>query len=151
MSKRAVAIAIICFLLILAACESKTVGKRVAIPKSSGPTAAIVAQPETETQTTTIQNTETGKTAAEMLRELQANPETLTTAVSGEKSGTFYGQVVVTGTEREALKQKTRALFSRSINAPTVTNVERDFGSKYHDSDGDPINLPDKYEDNEGD
>jgi len=150
MDKRVVAILAICLLLLLVACESKTVGKRVAIPKSSGPTAAIVAQPAQQETQSTAPNIETGKTAAEMLKELQANPETITT-VSGDKSGTFYGQVVVTGTEREALKQKTRALFSQSIYVPTVTNVERDFGSKYHDSDGDPTNLPENYEDNEGD
>lgn len=145
MSKR-VAVAILCLLLFLAACESKTTGRRVALPErsptglaSSGPTGAVAINTDTG---------ETGKTAAEMLKELQTNPTVIPT--SGEKSGTFYPPIVVTGTEREALKQKTRALFTQATYDPNV-DADDDFGARYHDSDGDPNNLPDKYSDNSGD
>jgi major membrane immunogen (membrane-anchored lipoprotein) len=144
--KRVIAVVTICILLLLVACESKTTGKRVAIPETSGPKvpsgAATIEAPEPE------QTTETGKSAAEMLKELQSSPTA--TVDDGTKSGTFYPPVTVTGTEREALKEKTRALFTQSTYDPNV-EADDDFGARYHDGDGDLKNLPDDYEDNEGD
>lgn len=143
MNKRVIAVVAICVLLLfLVACEKKTVGKRVAIPETSsrGITTAAVSQPPPV-------SVETGKTAAEMLKELQSNPTAVTTDDS--KSGTFYPPVIVTGTEREALKQKTRALFMQPSYDPNV-QADDDFGAKYHDNDGDVTNLPGEYSDNSG-
>ena len=132
---------LISVLLLLVACESKTTGKRVAIPETSaqvkapsGITGAVTAEQETG---------ETGKTAAEMLEELQNSP---TATADGPKSGTFYPPIAVTGTEREALKEKTRALFTQSTYDPNV-EADDEFGARYHDSDGDVTNLPENYDD----
>ncbi len=138
---KGVMLAVIVLVLLVACGESKVTGRRVAIPDSSTPTAAVVAKP-------VAQDAETGKTAAEMLRELQSG-QTIT-ASSGEKSGNFYPPITVTGTEREALRQKTRALFSQPVYDPIV-QADDDFGARYHDNDGDPTNLPSGYSDNGGD
>jgi hypothetical protein len=131
----------ISILLLLVACESKTTGKRVAIPE----TEAQVKAPSGITGASTVDTGETGKTAAEMLKELQEEP-TITT--DGAKSGTFYPPIAVTGTEREALKEKTRALFTQSTYDPNV-EADDEFGARYHDSDGDVTNLPENYDDSE--
>ncbi len=142
--KRVIAVVVMSLLLLLAACESKTTGKRVAIPETSaktgltGGTTADIPPPTGET----------GKTAAEMLQELQT---TGTTPIdSGVKSGTFYPPVTSGATGKEALAEKTDALM-RQGTAPTGVQADQDFGPKYHDSDGDATNLPDNYDDNEGD
>lgn len=141
MSKRVV-LAVIVLILLVACGDSKVTGRRVAIPDSSTPTAAVIAQQSAPA-------TETGKTAAEMLKELQSG-QTTTVAPTGSKTGNFYPPITVTGTEREALRQKTRALFSQPVYDPNV-DADDDFGAKYHDGDGDPTNLPSGYSDNSGD
>jgi hypothetical protein len=78
-----------------------------------------------------------------MLKELQESPES---TVEESKTGSFYPPVAVTGTEREALKEKTRALFTQSSYDPNV-EADDEFGARYHDSDGDLTNLPDNYDD----
>ncbi|HLF54823.1 MAG TPA: hypothetical protein VI612_03825 [Candidatus Nanoarchaeia archaeon] len=140
MSKR-VMLAVIVLILLVACGESKVTGRRVAIPDSSAPTAAVIAQQSAPA--------ETGKTAAEMLKELQSG-QTITIAQTGSKTGNFYPPIAVTGTEREALRQKTRALFSQPTYDPNA-EAEGEFGAKYHDNDGDPSNLPSGYSDNSGD
>ncbi len=146
--KQAVFAVLISVLLLLVACESKTTGKRVAIPDidinvkpPSGITGGAVVEPAPSTG-------EIGNTAAEMLRKLKENPAAPTT--DSLKSGTFYPPITVTGTEREALKEKTRALFTQSTYDPNV-EADDEFGARYHDSDGDLTNLPDKYTDSNGD
>ncbi len=145
MRKVILAVLMISVLLLLVACESKTTGKRVAIPERqsqvrapAGISGAAVVAPQAPS------SGETGKSAAEVLKDLQDSP-TLPTA-DGAKSGTFYPPIQVTGTEREALKEKTRALFTQST---TNLNVEADdeFGARYHSSGGELTNLPDNYED----
>jgi hypothetical protein len=126
-------------LLLLVACESKTTGKRVAIPETESKPPAISGAVTAEQPSTG----ETGKTAAEMLKELQESPES---TVEESKTGSFYPPVAVTGTEREALKEKTRALFTQSSYDPNV-EADDEFGARYHDSDGDLTNLPDNYDD----
>ena len=145
MSRRVLAVVTICILVFLVACESKTVGKRVAIPEtsspkaaSSGPTAAAVVQSPTG---------ETGKSAAEVLKELQSSPSA--PVASGEKSGTFYPPITTDATGKDALKEKTRALFMQNVSVPNV-QADDEFGARYHDNDGDVTNLPDKYKDNSG-
>ena len=104
-------------LIMLTACgEPEVTGRRVAIPDSSTPTAAAVAPP------TSSPNTETGISAAEALADLKSGEsiETVETTTSDEKSGTFYPPVAVTGTGKDALKEKTRALFQQEIYVPNV-------------------------------
>lgn len=134
-------------LMLLVACGSKTTGKRVAIPdtapKLSGPTGAVAGIP-----TTAPTQAETGKTAAEMLKEFQTGTETVPTA--GPKTGNFYPPITTTATGEDALKAKTDALLRQSGYIPKVDAVT-DTGAKYHSSDGDLTNLPDKYSDSSGD
>ena len=137
--KKILIVAILSLLLLTACGGSKTTGKRVAIPSTSGNSitgnavADIAVGDELAPE----------KTAAEVLKELQS-AEGTTTAASGPKSGTFYPPITVTGTEREALKQKTRALFQTSVYAPTV-DADSTSGSRYYDKNGEPENLPEGY------
>ncbi|MEM3154763.1 MAG: hypothetical protein QW165_04335 [Candidatus Woesearchaeota archaeon] len=147
MEKRVIAVTAICLLLLLVACESKTTGKRVAIPETSAPKTTGVFT--TNTKQAPESTVETGKSAAETLKELKATSSIETT--SSQKSGTFYPPIVTDAAEKEALKAKTRALMSKGTPVSGSTNTKGQFGAKYHDSDGDPINLPEKYSDNEGD
>ena len=59
----------------------------------------------------------------------------------GAKTGTFYPPVKVTGTGKDALKEKTKALMSGGTAAPE-NDADKEFGPKYHSSDGDSTNLP---------
>ncbi len=138
--KKAFAITVMLLLVFLAACESKTTGKRVAIPETSAPK---ISGEATATVTPTG---ETGKSAAETLKELQSNP----VPASGAKSGTFYPPVTTDATGKEALAAKTRALMTQGTYNPDVA-ADSEFGAKYHDSDGDAKNLPGNYSDNTGD
>jgi len=135
-------------LMLLVACGAKTTGKRVAIPdtapKLSGPTGAAAGIP-----TAAPKQAETGKTAAEMLKEFQ-NPSQDTVQPAGPKTGNFYPPVTTTATGADALKAKTDALMRQAGYVPKVT-AETDTGAKYHSSDGDLTNLPDKYTDSSGD
>ncbi len=147
MEKRLIAVTVICLLMLLIACESKTTGKRVAIPEASGPKSTGVFTTETKAPAETG---ETGKTAAEALKELKATGA-VTAPVGGAKSGTFYPPVTTDATDKEALKAKTRALMSTGAPVTGSSGSIGQFGARYHDSDGDSVNLPDKYSDNEGD
>lgn len=149
MEKRVIAVTVICLLLFLAACESKTTGKRVAIPESSSPKSTGVFTAETKAPAATG---ETGKTAAEALKELQATGS-VSVPVSGAKSGTFYPPVTSGATEKEALKERTRALMTKGSAVPSslTKGTLGEFGARYHDSDGDSTNLPEGYEDSSGD
>ncbi|MCX6709164.1 MAG: hypothetical protein NTW67_05980 [Candidatus Woesearchaeota archaeon] len=134
-------------LMLLVACGSKTTGKRVAIPdtapKLTGPTGAVAGIP------TKTAEPETGKTAAEMLKEFQ-NPAQDTVQPAGPKIGNFYPPVTTTATGADALKAKTDALMRQAGYIPKV-DAATDTGAKYHSSDGDLTNLPDKYTDSSGD
>jgi hypothetical protein len=143
MEKRVIAVTVICLLLFLAACESKTTGKRVAIPGKSAPAItgnAIGSSPE---KTQPQQSGETGKTAAEALKELQSTGTVPVTG--GSKSGTFYPPVTTDATGKDALKAKTRALMSTGTAPPNATKADDHFGARYHNKSGDLTNLPDKY------
>ena len=107
-------------LIMLTACgEPEVTGRRVAIPDSSTPTAAVVAPPSTSA------SIETGTSAAEMLEDLKNGESIETTETTDDpKSGTFYPPVAVTGTGEDALKEKTRALFKQEIYTPTVDAVK---------------------------
>lgn len=127
--------------LLLAACESKTTGKRVAVP-STGPSAAAVADTAKPVENTVADDTSTGKSAADTLKELQSDPTPTDTSV---KSGNFYPPVTSGATGEDALKEKTKALMSSGKTVDGV-DADRTFGAKYHDDDG-STNLPGDYDD----
>ncbi len=152
MDKRVIAVTVICLLLFLVACESKTTGKRVAVPststaKVSSPaiTGNVVGSSSGEAQAS---SGETGTSAAEALKDLQSTGTVPLTG--GSKSGTFYPPVTTDATGKDALKEKTRALMSTGIAVPTTIKADDQFGAKYHSSSGDSKNLPDGYTDNDG-
>jgi hypothetical protein len=133
MSKRVMVLVVISLLIMLAACGSKTTGKRVAIPQTSAPTGpnptgAAVSSPDT--------TVETGITAAEALADYQSNPIPVTT--DSEKTGTFYPPITTQATGEDALKEKTRALFSQTTYIPTV-EADTETGARYHNDDGEII------------
>lgn len=147
MRKVIFAMLIISVLLLLVACESKTTGKRVAIPERqvqakapAGISGAVTVQAQTG---------ETGTSAADALKDLQSTGTAPVTG--GSKSGTFYPPVTTDSTGKDALKEKTRALMSTGAEVPTTVKADDQFGARYHDSDGDSTNLPDGYSDNKGD
>ncbi|VVB81779.1 Uncharacterised protein [uncultured archaeon] len=135
-------------LMLLVACGSKTTGKRVAIPdtapKLSGPTGAVAGVPTTAPATV-----ETGKTAAEMLKEIQTTG-TEAIPATGPKTGNLYPQINTTATGKDALAERTTAMMRQAGFVPTVDKVIRDTGAKYHSSSGDVINLPGNYTDSSG-
>ncbi|GEM_PF-2117344 len=133
-------------LLILVACESKTTGKRVAIPETTR-TNSITGGAAANIPTPAPTQMETGKTAAEVLKELQT---TGTITETNQKSGTFYPPIVTTATGKEALAEKTDALLRQPGFVPKV-DADTDFGARYHTSSGQPTNLPEGYSDNQGD
>lgn len=137
--KRVLLLVALSFLL-LAACESETTGKRVAVP-STGPTAAAVADAEPAPAETPEVET---KSAAETLKEIQSDP--VVAEGDGVKSGNFYPPVTTGATGEDALKEKTKALMSGSQGVEGV-QADKTFGPKYHSDDGDAINLPGDYDD----
>ena len=136
MRSKAVAVVAISLLVLLIACgEAKTEGKRVAVPETSTavqtpvstPTAAVTAD---TTAAPAIESVETGQTAAEALKELQANPDSVSVPVAGDKTGTFYPPISTSATGAEALKEKTRALFQQDIPLPDV-EADDQFGQRF--------------------
>lgn len=127
-------------LLILVACESKTTGRRVAIPETTR-APGITGGAAADIPTPTAPTGETGKPAAEVLKELQT-----TGAITDDtkKSGTFYPPIVTTATGKDALAEKTDALLKQGGYVPKV-EADKDFGARYHTSSGEPTNLPGNY------
>jgi hypothetical protein len=154
MDKRVIAVTVICLLFLLIACESKTTGRRVAIPSKS---TASVSSPaitgnvvDSSSDAAQAPSTgETGTSAAEALKDLQSTGTVPLTG--GSKSGTFYPPVTTDAVGKDALKEKTRALMSTGIEVPANIEADDQFGAKYHSSGGDSTNLPDGYSDNNGD
>ncbi|PIN75537.1 hypothetical protein COV18_03205 [Candidatus Woesearchaeota archaeon CG10_big_fil_rev_8_21_14_0_10_37_12] len=142
-------ITLIAAFLLLAACESKTVGKKVAVPGISGAVSTDDYKPveDAEPEKTAVGTGETGETAAEVLEEIQERGTVDiidTTTVDSDKVGNFYPPVTSGATGKDALKERTRALLQRGLGVPGV-EAEKDFGAKYHSSSGSETNLPDKY------
>ncbi len=136
MKKVVITIALV-FLLI--ACGGKTTGKRLA-PQNLVSGAVTADAPAAPVQ---VENSET---AAEALQDLKSTTKsTSATQSTGAKSGTFYPPVKVSGTGKDALKEKTRALMSGSAGVPSAVDADKDFGPRYFSSDGSPDNLPGDY------
>jgi len=128
MNKKALCCVLIGVLLLLVACESKTNGKRIATPETSKNApltgAVVLNTPKSSTPAPT-------KTAAEMLKELQKNPAAII-PTNLSKVGNFYppiGNASAKG--KEALKEKTRALFQRNLTTPMTGKADTKFGPRY--------------------
>ena len=144
MDKKVLALVAI-LLVLLVACESKTVGKRVAVPETSsnGATGSVASAPAVAAPTAET------KKAAEALKDIKSGSG-ITGAVvtnSTPKSGTFYPPVTTSATGKDALKAKTEALMNQSGYVPTV-KADTTFGPRYHTGSGSSTNLPSGYTDN---
>jgi len=137
--KKIFVITAICLLILLAACGSKTTGKRVAIPETSSSAPAITAAAVADT--TPAKEAAPAKSAAETLKELQSSPVALS---NSSKSGTFYPPVATSATGKDALAEKTRALMANATYDPNV-KADDQFGARYHNSNGELRNLPSGY------
>lgn len=138
----------LCLMMFLVACgsSSSTSGKRVGIPKVDSPTGAVVGVPDdskTEVSASSEEVKEpeqkSGKNAADALKEYKETASTETVPPSA-KSGNFYPEITVKGEGRDALKEKTRALFQQS-DLDVDAEADSDFGPRYAD-EGD---LPGEY------
>jgi len=139
MQKRAFAILAILLLAALGACGgSETTGKRVAAPTVSTPTGGAIA--DVQPESTPPEPEAPKQTAAEALKEVQA---TAPVGSDPTKVGNFYPPVTTTATGKDALKEKTRALFQQASYDPNVQAVT-DSGPRYYDSNGN-VNLPSQY------
>lgn len=119
--------------LLLTSCSPSTQGKRVSTPEVNGPTGMVATDTNIAEPAPSAQG-ETGKTAAEALQELESI-ETAPSTENNQKSGTFYPPVVTDKTGKEALKEKTRALFQKEVYDPQV-DADSDFGQRYkYDND----------------
>lgn len=136
MIKKVFALLIIMSLVMLAGCsKNETSGKRADVPKMNSPTGAVAGiqqEPVKEVKE------EKGPSAAEAVQELRSNPETVETPTA--KSGNFYPPVDVTGEGRDALKEKTRALFQQNDQDLDV-EADTAFGPRYADES----DLPGDY------
>jgi len=149
MNRVFVAVSISLLLLLVACGESETVGKRVSVPQTSQQSTQEVSQPSSPiTAAVVVDTVETGKTAAETLKEFQDNPTTQ--VVSGSKEGNFYPPITTDATGKDALKEKTRALFQQEIQDLNV-DADDQFGARYHTSSGEVTNLPSEYSDSSAD
>lgn len=129
-------IAVIAMLLVLAGCGSK-----ISAQPLKTPTAAVSSPvPEPQAAPAVVQDdSETGTTAAEALRELSEND----IDVSGVKSATsLYPDIQVEGSDTDKLKAKTRALYSQSLPLSEAVDADKEFGPRYADGD-----LPPGYGD----
>lgn len=138
-------------LALLSACGGETVSRKSAL-NGGGPTGAVVGVDsyEPKSPSAPVPTGETGKSAADALKEIKQTG-TVEQETSGD-DGTFYGNIETDKTGKDALKEKTRALMSKSAPVEGITDVVRDLGgAKYHDDDGSATNLPDEYSDSDDD
>lgn len=63
-----------------------------------------------------------------------------------KQAATWYPPVVSDKKGTDALKERTRAAFSKSSFNDSI-DADKSSGSKYYSDDGDPKNLPDDYGD----
>jgi len=117
--KKSVFLVLVFLLIFLAGCGKDNI---------QAATVADTAQDETvevETEEKIIQ--EPGKTAGEMIDVLKDSAEVKQEA----KIGTFYGEMEVTSTGKDALKEKTKALFEKEFFTLNV-EADRQQGPRYH-------------------
>lgn len=137
--KKVIAAISIMALIMLAACGSnETSGKRVDLPKMDSPTGAVAGISQEPEPTPASEPEEKGPSAAEAMQDLRSNPETVEQPTA--KSGNFYPPVAVKGEGRDALKEKTRALFQQNEQELDV-EADNDFGPRYADES----DLPGDY------
>lgn len=116
-------------LALLSACESKTQGKRVAVPDVGGPTAMATAPLQEKADSSPTG--ETGQSAADALKQVKETPTTQTS--EGSKSGNFYPPITSSATGEDALKEKTRALFTQTDTYAPDVEADDKFGPRYED------------------
>lgn len=129
--------AAVILLVLLVACSAGTTGKKGSQSPAGAVSVEVVSQ-------NIAQEPETAsKSAAEVLEDLKDAPTKVVSA--SPKNGTFYPPIKVSGTGKDALKEKTRALMSAGAEVPGTVDADKDFGPKYFSADGDPKNLPGDY------
>ncbi|RMD57725.1 hypothetical protein D6825_03145 [Candidatus Woesearchaeota archaeon] len=133
MKKAVIAIALLT-LLIACSQDAKLTGRKIS-PQVTGSASANVQESQDHKTVQTEQASQSSeaeeKTAAELLREMQAQDlESAATVAAGPKSGTFYPPITTKGTDKDALKEKTRALFEQDVYVPDV-DADDKFGPRY--------------------
>ena len=148
--KKSIALVLCASLILLSACNSNSLEakalKNVRQVKSSTPTGNLVAEVSTPVVQAAPEAPSDDRSAAEVLQEFK-NQEQIS-AVPSEGSSIYAG-TTSSKTGVDALKERMKALYSQSATVGSV-DADTEFGAKYHDSDGDPTNLPDGYSDNDG-
>ncbi len=134
--KKSVMIAVILLLLFLVSCGKSNIQAAVVGTKMTPESQIEKQQPETQTENlnsktaqdqTSISSEENQKTAKEMLEELKDS-----TKIKQEvKTGTFYGNIKTNSTGKDALKEKTKALFEKEFFKLNV-DADRQQGPRYH-------------------
>jgi len=121
--KKSVILGVLILLIFLAGCGKNNIQAAVVGVKE---TADNTAEVQEDAEKTTIER-ESEKTAEDMLDELKDSTEVKTET----KTGTFYGNIEVTSTGKDALKEKTDALFKREFFNLSV-DADRKQGPRYH-------------------
>lgn len=122
--KKVFALAVIAMLILLVGCKNQMTAK----PLKSSPS----AQAATPVQESPAVAEETGKTAAEALKELESGlPQT--EAVGAKQATSYYPPAPAGVTGDDALKARTRALYSTSKGMSQPVEADREFGSRSDD------------------
>ena len=148
---KATVLTVIALLVLLAACGGKQMAAKP-LAKSSTPTGDVVhsTAPTTIVKPTT-QDTSSGKTAAEALKEMQ-QAQLQQTAASVPKTGVTVfsapanASIAKTkGDARKLLLARTRAAFKTGEALSTAVKASTASGPRYHSSSGEVRNLPKDY------
>ncbi len=131
---KAVVIAVIAMLVLLAACGNKQMQAK---PLKT-PNGAVVGLPAEPTPTTAPEpEPAPTKTAAEALKEFEE--QQLTSGTTGAKQGSTGMPPAPTGvTGLDALKARTKSLYKTGSGIGEAVDADREFGSRFDD-------LPDDY------
>ncbi|MBW3018701.1 hypothetical protein KY329_00755 [Candidatus Woesearchaeota archaeon] len=89
-----------------------------------------------------VVNDEPEQTAAEALTEAK---QTVAESEPVKAATSIYEGVESTKTGEDALKEKTRAAYSVGSDLSQDVDADSTFGSKYHSSSGNLINVPEGY------
>lgn len=138
--------AVVLFVMIaLLALLTSCGGEQIDAQPLKTPTAAVVGiqqpQPEPDPEPVPEPEENTGKTAAEALKEL--SDQDLGTSSTGPKTArSLYPTVQTKGSGTDALKERTRALYKQSYGLDEAVDSDKTLGPRYVDGD----NLPEGYD-----
>ena len=124
--KKGVLILLVVLLIFLAGCGKSNIDAAVVGVKKTTEDAVEQEEGEIQDVEETPVEAEPEKTAGEMMDDLKDSTE-VTPEV---KTGTFYGEMEVTSTGKDALKEKTKALFKREFFNLSV-EADRQFGQRF--------------------